>query len=172
MGDLINLVDKEGNRIGTVEKLEAHKSGVLHEAFSIFIFNKNTELLLQRRNPAKYHSGGLWSNTCCSHPKENENLRVAIHRRLQEEMGIDCDLEELFTFMYKVELENGLVENEFDHVFIGNSDEEPHPNFEEVSEYKWIKIAELKKDIENNPTLYTEWLKIIMNNQTFLNNVR
>jgi len=149
--------------------LEAHKSGVLHEAFSIFVFNKNKELLLQRRNPAKYHSGGLWSNTCCSHPKENENLRVAVHRRLQEEMGIDCDLTELFTFTYKVELENNLTENEFDHVFIGHSDKEARPNSDEVSEYKWIKIAELKRDIENNPTLYTEWLKIIMNNQAFLN---
>lgn len=170
--DLINLVDENGNRIGSVEKLGAHKSGVLHEAFSIFVFNKNKELLLQQRNPSKYHSGGLWSNTCCSHPKENEDLEVAIHRRLKEEMGIDCDLVELFTFTYKVTLENNLVENEFDHVFVGSYDGVPSPDPEEVSEYKWIKIDDLKNDIENNPHLYTAWLKIIMNNQTFLTNVR
>lgn len=170
--DLINLVDESGTRIGTVEKFEAHKTGVLHEAFSIFVFNKNKELLLQSRNLLKYHSGGLWSNTCCSHARVGEELEIATHRRLQEEMGIDCDLKKLFTFTYKVPLENGLIEHEFDHVFIGYFDDMPNINPEEASEFKWIDLETLKNDVETNPDLYTAWLKIIINNPDFLNNVK
>jgi isopentenyl-diphosphate Delta-isomerase len=161
----INLVDKDGHRIGKIEKIEAHQTGQLHEAFSVFIFNNKNELLLQKRNPNKYHSGGLWSNTCCSHAEEDEDIEIAVHRRLQEEMGFDCDLKELFTFSYKVNLENDFIENEFDHVFIGKSDEEPKPDHEEVVDYRWVKIGDLIKDIEMNPSLYTEWLKIIMRDE-------
>lgn len=172
MTDLVNTVDKQGNRTGVIDKLEAHKVGELHEAFSIFVFNKDKELLLQRRNPTKYHSGGLWSNTCCSHPKVGEVIEAATHRRLQEEMGFDCDLNMVFSFIYHVKLPNNLIENEFDYVFIGYSDDVPNPNPEEVSEYKWMKVEDLKKDVEKNPLLYTAWLKIVINNPTFLTNVR
>lgn len=170
--DKINLVDSEGKRIGSVDKLEAHTKGELHEAFSIFVFNKNRDLLLQKRALNKYHSGGLWTNTCCSHPRVNENLELAVHRRLQEEMGFDCDLKEIFSFVYRTEkLTNGLIENEFDHVFVGFVDSiTVKPNDEEVSDYKWTKMEDLKNDVKSSPENYTEWLKIILDNEK-LNNI-
>jgi len=171
MTENINIVNEQGKRIGSVEKLEAHVKGVLHEAFSIFVFNSNKELLLQRRNVEKYHSGGLWTNTCCSHPRIGEDMDKAIHRRLFEEMGFDCELKEEFSFLYKAEkLANDLIEHEFDHVFIGQVEKvNISPDKDEVCEYKWIKISELKKDIDANPLKYTEWFKIIMGSQEFNN---
>ena len=164
MEDDINTLDLNGNRIGSIGKLEAHQKGVLHEAFSIFIFNKNGELLLQRRNLEKYHSGGLWTNTCCSHPSVGEDLSVAVHRRLQEEMGFDTDLKEIFSFKYLADnVGNNLTENELDHVFVGFVDGVVvNPDPKEVAEYKWITMEELEQDISNYPEKYTAWLKIIM----------
>jgi len=168
MKDIINLVNNKGERVGAIEKLEAHKTGQMHEAFSIFIFNKNKELLLQKRNDNKYHSGGLWSNTCCSHPREGEKLETAVHRRLKEEMGFDCILKEIGSFVYKVKLSNEITEHEFDYVFTGFVDDViMKPDLDEVSDYKWVSMGDLKKDIVNSPDKYSEWLKIILSNNKF-----
>jgi len=153
------LVDENDNEIGTEEKMKAHQEGKLHRAFSIFIFNSKGELLLQKRAKSKYHSGGLWSNTCCSHPMPGEALEKTVHRRLKEEMGFDCELKEIFSFTYKAKFDNGLIEHEYDHVFIGKFDGKPTPNPEEVDEWKWIDVEELKKGIQENPDNYTYWLK-------------
>ena len=153
------LVDENDEEVGTEEKIKTHREGKLHRAFSIFVFNPKGELLLQRRAKIKYHSGGLWTNTCCSHPSPGETLEEAVHRRLKEEMGFDCELEEIFSFTYQVKFDNDLFENEYDHVFIGKFDGEPTPNPEEVDEWKWIDLEELKKDIQENPDSYTYWLK-------------
>ena len=153
------LVDENDNEIGTEEKMKAHQEGKLHRAFSIFIFNSKGELLLQKRAKSKYHSGGLWSNTCCSHPMPGEALEKTVHRRLIEEMGFDCELKEIFSFTYKAKFDNGLIEHEYDHVFIGKFDGKPTPNPEEVDEWKWIDVEELKKGIQENPDNYTYWLK-------------
>ena len=129
------LVDRKDHKIGLMEKQEAHIKGLLHRAFSVFVFNKNNELLLQKRALHKYHSGGLWTNTCCSHPRENENTLDAANRRLQEEMGVSCKLEFKFNFIYKASLDNKLFEHEFDHVFFGFSDNLPQINKEEVDSF-------------------------------------
>ena len=134
-----------------------HKKGLLHRAFSLFVFNNRGELLLQKRNKNKYHSGGLWTNTCCSHPRKGEELPLAIHRRLGEEMGFDCELNEIFSFTYKKTFENGLTEHEFDHVFIGYYDNDPKINTEEADSWKWISIEKLQTDIKNHPESYTYW---------------
>lgn len=165
---LINLVDTNGKRIGKIEKMEAHLKGELHEAFSIFIFNSKKELLLQKRNISKYHSGGLWSNTCCSHAQVDEPLTVAIHRRLKEELGFDCEMKEVHSFTYRVQFSNGLTEHEFDHMFIGFADNVTIiPNPDEVSDYLWMSLEDLRLDIENNPQKYTEWLKIVTSSYNF-----
>jgi len=158
--DEIILVDEKDNQIGTAEKLAAHKEGRLHRCFSIFVFDKEGRLMLQKRASGKYHCGGLWTNTCCSHPRPGGKITEEVHKRLKEEMGFDCELKEIFTFIYKTEFENGLTEHEYDHVFIGKFDGEPVLNLEEASEWKWISMAELEKDIEGNPDNYTYWLKI------------
>jgi isopentenyl-diphosphate Delta-isomerase len=163
----INLVDINGARIGSMEKMEAHQKGELHEAFSIFIFNAKNELLLQQRAMHKYHSGGLWSNTVCSHPEVQEELDKAAERRLQEEMGFLTPLHEVFSFTYKTVFKNGITEHEFDHVFLGNYENDPAPDPEEVMDYKWMSVPDLKKDIAINPNLYTSWLRIIMKNDCF-----
>ncbi|MCE7062050.1 isopentenyl-diphosphate Delta-isomerase [Dyadobacter sp. CY343] len=160
MSDQVVLVNEEDEAVGLMPKLEAHQKGMLHRAFSVFIFNSKGEMLLQRRAFGKYHSEGLWSNTCCSHPFPDESTHHAAVRRLQEEMGITTDLNFLFTFQYHAALENGLTENELDHVFWGISDEKPLINTEEVSDFKYLKMSEIKADIDQNPTHYTEWLKI------------
>lgn len=158
----IILVDEKDNEVGTGEKMQVHQAGLLHRCFSIFIFNSKGELLLQKRAKSKYHSGGLWSNTCCSHPRPNQNLKEEAKRRLKEEMGIDCDLKEIFSFIYKAKLGN-LIEYEFDHVFFGKFDGNPKPNKREVEDWKWINPKELKKDIKENPQKYTFWFKKILN---------
>lgn len=160
MNDLIILVDENDKPIGTEEKLKAHQKANLHRAFSIFIFNDKGQLLLQQRALDKYHSGGLWTNTCCSHPRPKEETINSAHRRLKEEMGFDCELTEVFSFKYKNAFSNGLTENEFDHVFIGKYNNEPIPNPTEVNAYKWVDVKWLEQDMENNKEIYTVWFKI------------
>ncbi len=138
MEELVVLVDENDKPVGTEEKLKAHQDGKLHRAFSVFIFNSQKQLLLQRRALSKYHSAGLWTNTCCSHPRPEESVLASAHRRLQEEMGFDCELKEIFNFKYKADFDNGLVEHEFDHVIIGYHDQNPISNPNEVDSYKWI----------------------------------
>lgn len=152
------LVDKNDCQIGIEEKIKTHKLGLLHRAFSIFIFNSNGELMLQKRDKNKYHCGGLWSNTCCSHPREGENVLEAAHRRLQEEMGLDCELKQINSFIYQIAFENGLIENEFDHIIIGKYDKIPKLNSDEAEDWKWIDLKKLKDDIKINPKKYTYWL--------------
>jgi isopentenyl-diphosphate delta-isomerase len=153
------LVDTSDQQIGTAEKLQAHLLGQLHRAFSIFILNSQGQLLLQKRAKHKYHSGGLWTNTCCSHPRPEETLLDAAHRRLQEEMGMTCELQELFSFIYFAKLDRGLTEHEFDHVFVGYSDRPPILNPEEAEDWQWIDLQQLQSDIDNNPEAYTYWLR-------------
>ena len=156
------LVDEKDNAIGTMEKLKAHKMGILHRAYSVFIFNSNWELLLQKRNKSKYHSGGLWTNTCCSHPKAGESTKEGAVKRLEEEMGIDARINFAFSFLYKAEFENGLRENEFDHVFIGSFNGLPKINQDEVSDWKYTSLQNIKNEIKTSPGTFTEWFKIAL----------
>ncbi|RYD77419.1 MAG: isopentenyl-diphosphate Delta-isomerase [Sphingobacteriales bacterium] len=157
------LVDTHNNELGTLEKMEAHRQGLLHRAFSVFIVNDAGEMLLQKRALHKYHSGGLWTNACCSHPRPNEETLSAAHRRLREEMGIaDCELTEAFSFIYFAELDDDLKENEFDHVFIGKWNGIPVVNTDEVADYKWISPSTLLADVEVNPKAYTFWFKEVL----------
>lgn len=156
------LVDKNNRKIGVCEKIKAHKEGKLHRAFSIFVYNPKSELLIQQRAKTKYHSGSLWSNTVCSHPRPNETYIQSTHRRLKEEMGFDCKLKKLFYFTYNTGFQNGLTENEYDCVYIGKFDGEPKPNPKEIMNYKWISEKDLKDDIKINPDKYSVWLKIIL----------
>ncbi len=155
------LVNENDVQIGTMEKIEAHKKGELHRAYSIFVFNSKKELLLQRRALNKYHSGGLWTNTCCSHPQPVEKLINSAHIRLNEEMGFDCDLKNVFHFIYKNKLDNELSEHELDHVFIGYYDQAPEVNIKEVMEWKYMPLNEIKQSMKLNPELYTAWFKIV-----------
>lgn len=155
------LVNEKDDVIGSMEKIEAHEKALLHRAFSVFVINKNNELMLQRRALGKYHSPGLWTNTCCSHPRVGETYSDGAHRRLIEEMGFDCELKDIFSFIYKAPFDNGLTEHELDHVFVGYCETEPVINTDEVDSWKWIAIDELKQDIKNNPQDYTVWFKII-----------
>ena len=155
--EMLILVDKEDNQIGTGEKMEVHRAGTLHRCFSIFIFNSQGNVLMQKRALTKYHSGGLWTNTCCSHPRVGENLDNSTHRRLVEEMGFDCDMKEVFTFIYRAELDQGLTEHEYDHVYVGTYDGVVAPNPEEADGYEWEKIETIKEDMEKNPARYTVW---------------
>ncbi len=160
--EYVILVDEQDNDIGVMEKLQAHQLGVLHRAFSVFIFNDKEQLLLQQRSLTKYHSAGLWANTCCSHPRPNETIKDAANRRLFEEMGMSFDLKIKTNFIYKTSFENGLTEHELDYVLIGSSNQNPHINHDEVSSYKWLSIAEIKTDIISNPNQYTSWFKIAL----------
>jgi len=154
------LVDKDDNQIGLMPKMEAHQKGILHRAFSIFLLNSDNQILLQKRSSKKYHSGGLWTNTCCSHPRDGENIINAGKRRLSEEMGINTDLIEAFKFTYKAKLENGLTEHEYDHVLIGKYNGNPILNEDEAEDYKWVSLEEVKKDIKKNEKDYTVWFII------------
>ncbi len=160
MEELLILVDNNDQQVGKLEKLLVHQQGVLHRAFSVFIFNTKGELLLQQRADGKYHSPGLWSNTCCSHPKPGEELKDAVKRRLKEEMGLHSSTEFIFNFIYKASFENGLTEHEFDHVFFGIDDAIPVPDTTEVKDWRYIHLKDLKEDLEKNPLQYTVWLKI------------
>jgi len=163
MNEQVLLVDDKDNPIGVMEKMEAHRKGALHRAFSIFIFNSTGELLLQQRASDKYHSGGKWTNTCCSHPRPGEETLDAATRRLQEEMGMSCDLTYGFQFYYKAEFDNGLIEHEIDHVFFGLSDSIPVLNPSEVQNYQYKSLIDLKKDIQESPEKFTPWFKICFN---------
>ena len=154
------LVDENDNQVGLMPKLEAHQKGLLHRAFSIFIFNSKYELLLQKRASSKYHSGGLWTNTCCSHPREGEDILDAANRRLIEEMGIETSLRKVHDFIYKAELDNNLTEHEFDHVFYGIYNEDPIINKDEADDFKWIDMDSLNEDIKTNGNNHTIWFKI------------
>jgi isopentenyl-diphosphate delta-isomerase len=162
--DIIVLVNENDESIGSIGKLEAHQKGLLHRAFSIIVWNNQNQILIHQRAFGKYHSEGLWTNTCCSHPKMGETVIEAAHRRLKEEMGFDCQLEQKFHFIYKVKLENQLIENELDHVLIGEFNENPSPNPDEVHDYRWISLPELKKEIDEKPTTFTFWFKEIIQN--------
>ena len=160
MKEFVILVDKSDSLLGSEEKITAHKQAKLHRAFSIFIFNSKREMLLQQRAKDKYHSAGLWTNACCSHPRPGENTEDAAHRRLKEEMGFDCKLEKAFHFIYKTAFDHGLTEHELDHVFIGQYEGSIVPNPDEVDAYKWIDIENLKMEIKENPGMFTSWFKI------------
>ena len=160
------LVDEQDRPIGLMEKQAAHIGPHLHRAFSVFIFNSKGELLLQQRALSKYHSPGLWTNTCCSHPRAGETLEEATSRRLMEEMGMVCPIHEVYTFIYMAPVGQGLTEHEFDHVFIGQSDDIPAINTEEVASWKYMSIKDLQKDIALYPELYTEWFKITFEEMT------
>jgi isopentenyl-diphosphate Delta-isomerase len=156
---LVNLSDED---IGSMEKLEAHEKGLLHRAFSVLLFNSKKELLLQKRALGKYHSEGLWTNTCCSHPSPGESIIEAANRRLMEEMGLNCTLQNSFSFVYKIALDNNLIEHEFDHVVIGKCDVDPVLNVKEASDYSWVSLAQIQSEIVLNPDKYTCWFKIII----------
>lgn len=161
MAEKVILVDAHDNEIGLMEKMEAHRSGDLHRAFSVFVLNSKGELLLQQRAAEKYHSGTLWTNTCCSHPRQGESAEEAAHRRLMEEMGFDCPVQKVLEFTYRAELDKGMIEHEYDHLFVGQFDGEPQINPEEVMAWKWVEIDALAADIETHPEDYTAWFKII-----------
>ncbi len=158
----IILVDKDDVQIGAMGKLKTHEKGLLHRAFSIIVKNDKGEIMLQKRALSKYHSGGLWTNTCCGHPRDGEELISAAHRRLGEEMGFDCPLKEILTFTYQANLDEGLRENEFLHVFLGEYNDAPVLNPQEADDWKWITMSELKQDVAKNPDNYTYWFKIAL----------
>lgn len=164
--EFVILVDNNDRQIGLMEKQAAHIGPHLHRAFSVFIFNSKGELLMQQRALSKYHSPGLWTNTCCSHPRSGETLEEATSRRLMEEMGMTCPMHEVYTFIYKAPVGQGLTEHEFDHVFIGQSDDIPNINTDEVASWKYMRLDDLKKDLELYPELYTEWFKITFEEMT------
>ncbi|HNT74026.1 MAG TPA: isopentenyl-diphosphate Delta-isomerase [Anaerolineae bacterium] len=163
MEEQVILVDKEDREIGTEKKMATHRKGLLHRAFSVLIFNSAGEMLLQQRAATKYHSGGLWSNACCGHPRPGEPTAAAARRRLHEELGMDCPLEETFAFYYRAELEDGLSENEYDHVLVGQCDGlTPQPDSTEVSDWRWMDMAALRADIAAQPERYTYWFKVLL----------
>ena len=155
------LVDKEDVQLGLMPKMEAHRKGVLHRAFSVFIFNSSRLLLMQKRSDQKYHSPGLWTNTCCSHQRDGESTKDAANRRLMEEMGLCVDMHEIFSFIYKANLKNSLIEHEYDHVLVGYTDLSPDINVNEVQDWKWVDLSFLEDDLGRNPNIYTEWFKIV-----------
>lgn len=156
------LVDEHDQEIGEAEKMQAHQEARLHRSFTIFIFNSKGETLLQQRAKTKYHSGLLWSNACCGHPRPGETTKEAAQRRLKEEMGFDCELEEILQFTYKVKLDHDLWEHEFDHTFRGIYDGEVKPNLQEADSFKWIEREDLLGDVKDHPAHYTEWFKIVL----------
>lgn len=160
MLEQVILVDQSDKQIGVIGKIEAHRQGLLHRAFSIFLINDNTEMLLQQRALNKYHSGGLWTNACCSHPKPGESTDQAAERRLWEEMGVVCDLNPIFQFSYKSSLDNGVTEHEFDHVYMGKFNGVPVVNEQEVLDWKYLSIQLIQEELKNNPQIYSSWFKI------------
>ncbi|MDT0648918.1 isopentenyl-diphosphate Delta-isomerase [Autumnicola edwardsiae] len=155
------LVNEKDEQIGLMEKIEAHEKALLHRAFSVFVFNEKGETMIQQRALSKYHSPGLWTNTCCSHQREGETNIQAGKRRLQEEMGFSTDLKDTISFIYKAPFDNGLTEHEFDHILVGKFEGEPDLNPDEVADWKWISLEEVEKDMKERPDIYTEWFKII-----------
>jgi isopentenyl-diphosphate delta-isomerase len=162
MIEQVILVDEHDREIGIDEKLAAHEAGKLHRAVSVFVFDGRGNMLIQQRAVTKYHSGGLWSNTCCSHPRPGEANEQAVHRRLREEMGFDCLLEPAFNFVYKSRLTNDLWEHEYDHVFVGRFDGTPVPDSDEVHDWRWVDIDHLVGDAGAHPEEYTVWFKLAL----------
>ncbi len=156
------LVDENDSILGASDKLEVHKKGLLHRAYSVFVFNNRNELILQQRSFEKYHSEGLWSNTCCSHPQPGDDIIHSAIQRLYDEMGLHCILEFAFKFTYRSEFDNGLIEHEMDHVFIGKTNDMPDPNPVEVNAWRSISLPDLEASISNEPDKYTSWLKICL----------
>ncbi len=161
MEEYVILVDENDTKIGLMPKMLAHEKALLHRAFSVFILNETNELMLQQRALHKYHSPGLWTNTCCSHQRDGENNIEAGIRRLKEEMGFEAVLKETTSFIYTTSFDNGLTEHEYDHILVGQYNNEPHINPDEVADWKWMNLEEVKLDIPLHPELYTEWFKII-----------
>lgn len=159
---MVVLVNENDEAIGLAEKMAAHEQGLLHRAISVFIFSEDGKMLLQKRADAKYHCGGLWTNTCCSHPLPHETTQTAAGRRLKEEMGMTAELTFAFKFQYRAEFENGLTEHEIDHVFIGVTDQLPMLDPAEASAYRYVDIKDLEVDILNSPESYTPWFKICL----------
>jgi isopentenyl-diphosphate Delta-isomerase len=162
MEEQVVLVDERDNPIGVDGKMAVHRSGKLHRAISIFIFDDDNRLLLQQRASSKYHSGGLWSNTCCSHPRPEEDSSSAARRRLREEMGIECELWQAFSFLYQARLANRLIEHEYDHVFFGRYDGVPVLNRDEADDWRWVALAKLSADVKRNPNAYSFWLAVCL----------
>ncbi|MDP6909810.1 MAG: isopentenyl-diphosphate Delta-isomerase [Flavobacteriales bacterium] len=158
------LVDENDKQVGLTEKMFAHQQGLLHRAVSVFVFSSAGKLLLQKRANSKYHGAGLWTNTCCTHPLENEGAEDCAHRRLKEEMGFDCDLEKKFAFTYRSEVENDLIEHEYDHVFFGVYDGEVDSDSQEVEDHTFVSIDKIREDLEENPDKYSVWFRIIVEN--------
>jgi isopentenyl-diphosphate Delta-isomerase len=154
------LVNEKDEAIGSMRKMEAHEKGLLHRAFSVFIFDGKGKMLLQQRAAEKYHGAHLWTNACCSHPFPGEDVHTAAERRLREELGFKTSLRELFSFTYKAEVENNLIEHEFDHVFAGQYDGNIQPDRREVSDFVYLEMIEIKKQIETEPVRFTSWFKI------------
>jgi isopentenyl-diphosphate Delta-isomerase len=170
--ELVVLVDELDSVIGSMEKMEAHQKGVLHRAFSIVLFNSRGQLLLQKRAIEKYHSGGLWTNTCCSHPLPDETMEQATKRKLFQEMGIETELTFAYKFIYQAPLDKALIEHECDYVFTGFFDDEPKLNALEAEDWKYMDINDLQNDIQKNPQLYTAWFKLIVEHPQFLSLTR
>jgi isopentenyl-diphosphate Delta-isomerase len=160
--DRVILVDEQDRELGVMEKIAAHEQGgALHRAFSVFIVDSSGRWLLQKRAAGKYHFPGLWTNACCSHPRPGEATEDAAHRRLREELGFDCPLEERFQFVYRATSEaEGLTEHEFDHVFTGRHDGDVHPDPAEVGEIRWVEPAALEAEVRDHPEAFTPWFKI------------
>lgn len=169
--EMVILVDEQDNETGSMEKMEAHVRGVKHRAFSVFVFDSEGRLLLQRRALDKYHSGGLWTNTCCSHPRPGETTLGGAHRRLNEEMGFDTELEHAFELSYEVRFDSGIWENEYDHIFVGWYDGNYEIDSNEVHEARWISIPKLRVMIEREPEDFTHWFTLIMENEKFLRHI-
>jgi len=162
MLEYVILVDRDDAEPGTQEKIEAHREGNLHRAFSVFVYNSQGDLLIQQRSGDKYHAGGLWTNACDGHPRPGEPTAEAARRRLREEMGFDCDLEHVSRFIYRAELDHELIEHEVDHVYVGHFNGEPEPDPDEAAAYRWVSPAVLKSEIEQAPNLYAPWFKIAL----------
>jgi len=170
---LIALVDLDDNIIGFGEKLEIHRKGTLHRAFSVIVFNSKGKILLQRRALDKYHSAGLWTNTCCSHLPKGVEMEPFVHQRLVEEMGFDCQLRFVKAFHYRIDFQDGMIENELDHVYVGRFDSSPNPNPTEVCDWQWVNLDDLSSDIKSNPGKYTYWFKYMLekHSEIFNNNL-
>ena len=160
--DFVTLVDRDDNVVGTEEKIRAHREGKLHRAFSVSVFDDDRRLLIQRRARGKYHSAGLWSNTCCGHPRPGEPTHSAAARRLVEEMGFSCELRDAFHVVYRAELDNALVEHELDRVYVGRFDGHPTPDPNEVDATMWVTSEELRSRIASEPHRYTAWLRLLL----------
>lgn len=162
MEERLILVDGDDRAVGVGEKMRVHRDGVLHRAFSIFVFDQAGRLMLQQRATGKYHSGGLWSNTCCGHPRDGEATEAAAHRRLGEEMGFDCELRSVARIVYRIEVSQGLIEHEYDHIFVGRYDGRPRPNPLEVRDWAWRSAADLDAALRDRPQDFSGWLRYFL----------